>query len=180
MRIAMTALASGHNPERMGIDLGRLMSYSPQWTPIGQQSPSIPQMQVRQRAGNLVAGAIKRTGTLKLASIYLRANPRKLFSARTWHMLAAYRRLRNRVGSLPEAPDLGVREAFLDWLDPDLRDRLISIYKTYFPFEQKHRHLKVFERSHILTERATSALNFHVSRQTDHCGAIEPPGARIT
>ena len=75
-------------------------------------------------------------------------------------MLAAYRRLRNRVGSLPEAPDLGVREAFLDWLDPDLRDRLISIYETYFPFEQKPRHLKVFERSRILTERATSALRF--------------------
>ena len=164
MRIAMTALAAGHNPERMGIDLGRLMSYSPEWAPIGQQSPSIPQMQVRQRAGNLVAGAINRTGTLKLAIIYLRSNPQKLFSVGTWQMFAAYRRLRNRVRSLPEAPDLGVREAFLDWLDPNLRDRLISIYETYFPFEQKHRHLKVFERSRILTERATSALNVHVSQ----------------
>jgi hypothetical protein len=121
-------------------------------------------MQVRQRAGNLVAGAINRTGTLKLAIIYLRSNPQKLFSVGTWQMFAAYRRLRNRVRSLPEAPDLGVREAFLDWLDPNLRDRLISIYETYFPFEQKHRHLKVFERSRILTERATSALNVHVSQ----------------
>ena len=39
MRIAMTALAAGHNPERMGIDLGRLMSYSPNWAPIGNSHP---------------------------------------------------------------------------------------------------------------------------------------------
>ena len=121
------------------------MSYSPEWTPIGQQSPSIPQMQVRQRAGNLVAGAIKRTGTLKLASIYLRANPRKLFSARTWHMLAAYRRLLICVRSATGSTHSGGNEVFWDWLDPDLRDRLISIYGTYFPFEEKTRHLKVFE-----------------------------------
>jgi hypothetical protein len=163
MRIAMTALAAWHNPERMGIDLRRLMSYSPEWTPIRKESRSIPQMQAGQRALNLVVGAIKRTGPPKLTIIYLSANPRKLFAADTWQMFAAYRRLRKRVRWLPEAPDLGVREAFLDWLDPDLRDRLISIYARYFPFEQKHRHSKVFERSRILTECATSTLNFHVS-----------------
>ena len=165
MRIAMTALAAGHNPERMGIDLRRLMSYSSEWTPIKRQSPSIPQMEAGQRALNLVVGAIKRTSTLKLAIIDLSAHPWKLFSAETWQMFAAYRRLRNRVRSLPDAPELGVRVAFLEWLDPDLGDRLISIYETYFPVEQKHRHLKMFERSRMLTERATSTLNLHLTNK---------------
>ena len=162
MRIAMTALVAGHNPERMGIDLTRLMSYSSEWSPISPPSSSIPGIRVSQRARNVVVGAIKRTSCGQLAIIVLSAEPARLFSKNTWQMIAAYRRLRNRVRELPDAPNLGVREAFLEWLDPELRDRLISIYATYFPLEQKLRHLKIFERSRILAERATSTLNLRL------------------
>ena len=161
LRIAMTALAAGHNPERMGIDLTRLMSYSSEWTPIRppSSSSSMPMTQVGQRARNVIVGGIKRTSSLQLALIALSAQPLRVFSTDTWRMLAAYGRLRNRVHELPGTPDPGIREAFLEWLDPDLRDRLISIYTTYFPLERKSQHSEIFERSRTLAERATSMLN---------------------
>jgi hypothetical protein len=158
MRIAMTAVAAGHNPERMGINLSRVMSYAPEWDPIKPRSSSIPQMRVGQRLRDNVVGAIKGTSTVQFAITGLSATPLRLLSWDTWKMFASYRRLRNRVRGLPDPPKLGVREAFLDWLEPELRERLIHIYTAYFPLEQKHHHLKVFQRSHILTQRATSTL----------------------
>jgi hypothetical protein len=54
---------------------------------------------------------------------------------------------------------MGVREGFFDWLDEDLRDALMAIYKSYFPVEPKHEHRSTYERSFALTERAVSSLN---------------------
>jgi hypothetical protein len=53
---------------------------------------------------------------------------------------------------------MGVREAFFDWLDGDLREDLIAIYTRDFPLEPRHHHLALFERSHALTSRAISSL----------------------
>jgi hypothetical protein len=158
LRIAMTALAAGHNPERMGVDLLKLMSYAPGWSPIASESSSIPNDLVAQRAGSVTAGAIKRTSALRLAIIVLSATPKRSFSRKTWRMLAAYRRLRKRVRDFPHPPTLAVREAFLEWLDPDLRERIAAIYAAYFPLEQRACHSEIFERSRMLTERAISAL----------------------
>ena len=54
---------------------------------------------------------------------------------------------------------MGVREAFFEWLDADLRNALIAIYTRYFPLEPRHQHFDIYERSHALTLRATSSLD---------------------
>ena len=74
-------------------------------------------------------------------------------------MLVRYQRLRRDFTALPDVPELGVREAFFDWLDPDLGDRLTAIYLSHFPCEPRSEHLGVFERSRILAERAMSKLD---------------------
>ena len=94
-------------------------------------------------------------------------------------MLAAYHRLRKRVQGLPDPPNLGVREAFLAWLDPDLREQIAAIYTTYFPLEQESRHWDVFERSRVLTKRATSALENAggaVKAESDRLNALRQRG----
>jgi hypothetical protein len=159
LRIAMIALGAGHNPEHMGIDLAKLMAYSAEWPPVRSKSLSIPHDLATQRARSVGVGAIKRTSTLRLASIVCKARPARLCSRETWQMLAAYRRLRKRVQGLPDPPKLGVREAFLEWLDPDLRERLIAIYRAHLPLEPKSQHSGVFERSRVLAERATVLLD---------------------
>ncbi|MBF8253712.1 MAG: hypothetical protein HW373_407, partial [Deltaproteobacteria bacterium] len=163
MRIAMTALAAGHNPERMGINLEMLMSYSPDWEPIQEPESwsSAPQTVSAQRSRSLVVGAIKRTSALRLLTVVEKLKLLQLLSWKTWRMLGAYRRLRKRVSKLQDPPEIGVREAFLDWLDPDLRERLVAIYAKHLSLEPRIQHADIFERSHILTERAISALVGH-------------------
>jgi hypothetical protein len=160
MRIALTALAAGENPQRMGINLNRLMAYSPEWTPVAvsqnKRTPSQRASGARGRSN--VVGAIKNTSVGKLAAIVLRANPFRALSWRTWRMLTAYSRLRQRVAALPFPAETGVREAYFAWLDPDMRDRLVRIFSEHFPTEPAERHRDNFERSNILVERAVSRL----------------------
>jgi hypothetical protein len=79
--------------------------------------------------------------------------PRAVFRA-----LSDFRRLQRRARRQPRQSPIGVREAFFDWLDPDLRDRLVAIYTQQFPREPQSEHAAIFERSRTLTLQATSAL----------------------
>jgi hypothetical protein len=160
LRIAMTALADGHNPERMGIDLDSVIAYAPEWARL-EPAPPKPtrRISVAEHQRKLVGGMIKRTSVSQLAAIIARDQPSRLQMETTRRMLVRYQRLRKNFTALPDAPELGVREAFLDWLDPDLRDQLTAIYTSYFPREPRAEHSGVFERSGILTERARSKLD---------------------
>jgi hypothetical protein len=52
-----------------------------------------------------------------------------------------------------------MKEAFLDWLDPELRAPLIATYAHYFPREPRAQHPGCYERSGALALRATSLLD---------------------
>jgi hypothetical protein len=156
----MTALIGGHNPERMGIDLNSIIAYAPEWARL-EPTPSKPTHRIstgehqRKQVGNM----IKRTSVFRLAAIIARHQWSRLLTKSTWRTLVRYQRLRKDFTALPDAPELGVREAFFDWLDPDLRDRLTAIYLSHFPCEPRAEHLGVFERSRLLAERARSKLD---------------------
>jgi hypothetical protein len=74
-------------------------------------------------------------------------------------MSRKYRAIRKRFNSIPREPRMGVRQAFFEWLDPDLRDALVAIYGQHFPLEPRHEHIGLYERSRALTLRAVSALD---------------------
>ena len=73
--------------------------------------------------------------------------------------MRGFRRLRRRARRFPPQPRLGVREAFFDWLDPELRDPLVAIYTQHFAREPRGQHIGIYERSRTLTLQATSALH---------------------
>jgi hypothetical protein len=52
-----------------------------------------------------------------------------------------------------------VREAFFDWLDPELWDRLIDLFTNYYRASQQM-FAGVFLRSQTLTECASAALGY--------------------
>jgi hypothetical protein len=160
LRIAMTALVDGHNPERMGIDLDSIIAYAPEWARL-EPTPSkqTHRILIAGHQRKLVGGMIKRTSVFRLAAIIARYQWSRLLRKTTWRMLVRYQRLRRDFTALPDIPEQGVREAFFDWLDPDLRDRLTAIYLAHFPCEPRAEHLGVFERSRILAERARSKLD---------------------
>ena len=160
MRIAMTAMAKGYNPERMGIDLDRLMAHAPDWEPVRPVGAKVsgPQTVAARRSRSLVVGNIQRTPPARFMAIAVASKPSRLFSRAGWRLLESFRKLRARVADLPAGPQLGVREAFIDWIDPDLREPLRAIFKAHFPSEARAMHAGIFERSATLTERARSAL----------------------
>lgn len=165
LRIAMTALADGLDPRRMGIDLHRVLAYAPDWTPFKDRRLSVldarstPQEIGSRRFQTLVLRDFALVSLLHLARLLAGGSLRRLASRQVRDSLRAFRDLRLWARQAEAPPPIGVREAFCDWLDPDLRDRLTAIYRHHFAMEPRRAHLAVFERSRMLTERATSALD---------------------
>jgi hypothetical protein len=157
-RITMTALASGHNPERMGIDLRKVLCRAPDY--VTTSSPAtwiLPQDRWNEGAA-VVRDAVCRVPLTHLASVLAKGRIRILASRETFRMLRNFYRLQLLARQAPRYRHPGVREAFFDWLDPELRDSLVGIYTRHFSREPRREHIGEYERSRALTLRATSFL----------------------
>ncbi len=164
LRIAVTALASGNDPQRMGIDLRKVINYALTWRPIKKRASDrgLPQDEAVDKFAGYIVDAIKRTSLDDVGLAMARANKRQPFGVGHLKLLKAIwtlRIVRWRFRRWQSPPPAGVREAFFDWLDADLRDALITIYKQYFPIEPRAQHLGIFERSDELTSRVTSSIH---------------------
>jgi hypothetical protein len=162
LRFAVTALASGDNPERMGIELRKVLAHALRWAPPATGSrapPALPQDFAVERLEAQVMAAVRRISLPHLAGVLARGSTWRLLSPATLKAWWRFARLRNCARRASEPPSQGVREAFFDWLDPQLRPSLIAIYTHHFPREPRSCHLGIFERSNDLTRRATSALD---------------------
>jgi hypothetical protein len=161
LRIAVSALATGFDPQRMGIDLDRLAAFMPTWSTKWTGTPgpeATPRELVSRRFEQSVCDAIRHVSFWRLALVAARGSLRRLCSRRTLALVAAFRELRRRVRAIPPPPRLGVREAFCDWLDPELRERLVAIFHRHLPAEPRSAHSAVLERSAALTARTAGAL----------------------
>jgi hypothetical protein len=165
LRIAMTALSDGENPERMGIDLPRLLAFAPTFEPLADPpapSPGVTGAGARaastSRRLSHMMDSVRRVSLPHLARCLARRSIRRLISRETINLLQDFRRIRKRASRFQRPAALGAREAFFAWLDPDLRERLIAIYTKRFPTEPHEFHVGILERSQALTRRATSML----------------------
>jgi hypothetical protein len=161
LRLAVVALAAGFDPRRMGIDFGKLMKFADEWKPRFDGPPApdaLPSEIGSRRFEQLMADAIRRTSLWHLAFLLADRRPLRMLSRKMLRALATFRRLQHKVGSVPPPPRIGVREGFCDWLDPELRERLIAIFRQHLPLEPRAEHVAIQERSAALTARATAAL----------------------
>jgi hypothetical protein len=161
-RIAVTALVSGENPERMGINLPKVLACGPNYGPLANKppvTPILPQDHEANRAEAYVVDSVGRISLLHLARVLARGKVRRLMSRDTRQLLREFRRLQMRARQFPKLPRLGVREAFFEWLDSELREKLIAIFTHHFPREPHRQHLGEYERSRALTIRVTSFLD---------------------
>jgi hypothetical protein len=161
LRLAVIALEKGFDPQRMGIDLETLAAFIPRWNTkwTGSAGPdATPRERVSRRFERLSCQSMRRISLWHVALVAARRNPLRLFARRTRGIVAAFRDLRRRVRDIPPETPIGVREAFCDWLDPDLRDRLIAIFRRHLPIEARAAHQDVLERSAAMTARAAAAL----------------------
>jgi hypothetical protein len=157
-RIAMTALASGHNPERMGIDLRKVLFHVPDYvtTILSPETCVLPQDW--EEGAAVGRDAVCRVSLTHLASVLAKGKNRSLASREAFRMFCNFYRIQLLAQQAPRYRRPGVREAFFDWLDPELRDSVVGIYTRYFSREPRREHSGEYERSRALTLRATSFL----------------------
>jgi hypothetical protein len=94
-----------------------------------------------------------------LAFVLAKGKIRILASREVFRMVWDFYRLQLLARQAPRHRRAGVREAFFDWLDPQLRDSLVGIYTHHFAREPRREHVGEYERSRALTLRATSFLD---------------------
>jgi hypothetical protein len=154
-RIAMIALAGGENPERMGIDLRKVLYHAPDYVTTTSPATSILPQDWKAR----VRDAVCRVSLIHLVSVLAKGRTRVLVSRETFKILWNFYRLQSLARRAPRHRRPGVREAFFDFLEPELRESLIGIYTRHFPREPRREHFAEYERSRALTLRATSFLD---------------------
>ena len=161
LRIAVTALEAGHDPQRMGIDLFKVISFASTWEPIKKRVSALrlPEHDASDAAALRVVGLIQGTSLTHLEQTLARRHLGQSLQRDIRTTVEEFGRLQQRFHSSPRPQPIGVREAFFDWIDPDFRDTLFALYTSYFPLEPRHIHLDTYEHSRTLTMRATSSLD---------------------
>lgn len=160
LRVAVTALEQGHDPQQMGIDLPKVVRFASKWKPLTPHfsSQRLPQDDAADLLGTRVADAIRRTSLVRFGKVLLKERG-KYSRKEILGALLRFKRLQKRVANLPVPPPMGVRQGFFEWIDPDLRTKLISIYSHHFALESVDKHHGYLERSRTLTGRVTSCLD---------------------
>jgi hypothetical protein len=171
LRLALAALALGDTPERMGIDLERLLpamrDWTPAKTPLGSPGGGVPlpSTVVGQRLRRQVLRSLATISTARVAAALFAGRPARLWRAGGWRAVAAYASLRRRLvlaapGGAAEllADSYGYRAGFLRQVDPLARARLGAIFAEHFAAESPAAYAGVLERSAALAEWIAAPL----------------------
>ncbi len=168
LRLALTALALGDNPERMGIDLVRLLPAMRDWSPAKASSlaavqpasgAELPAVRISQRLRRQALRALAVTPTARVAAMLAAGGPHRLLRRDGWQALAAYAGLRRRLvlaapgGAQALLADVaaGYRTGFAAQLDPLVRGRVSAIFAQHFAPEPLAAHAGILARGEALS-----------------------------
>jgi hypothetical protein len=160
-RIAVTALAGGHDPQRMEIDLAKVLAFAPAWEAganANSTRPPLPQKAAAQRSDARVYAAVRQVSVRHLTDLLSNRNGERALPPDRLEALSTFQAFQARARRTGGGGATGVREGFFEWLDPDLRDRLVAIYTSHFPREPTYQHAGTFLRSRALADRMKAAL----------------------
>ena len=155
-RLALCALFVGGNPQRMGINLERLLPAMREWKPrsFAQRDPDslLPNEVLRPENDRQIVQYIQRV-PLRQVMHFLGGQRRiRPIPARTRTALKAYAILRRRLGNFPAGKPLGYRPGFLAQVDPLLREKIAPLYAHYFKPEPEADYSGVLARGNILAD----------------------------
>jgi hypothetical protein len=186
LRLALTALALGDNPQRMGIDLAKLLVAMRDWSPAAPLHATaggalLPSALIARRLRRQSLRSLAATPTARVAGALAMGGPLRLVDPASWRALAAYARLRRRLvlGAPGGAADLlaevpRYRAGFLRQLDPLLRSRIAAIFDTHFAAEPPAEHAAVQARGDALAAWITAPLA--AARGEMAPGVVAPAG----
>ncbi|HLX09352.1 MAG TPA: hypothetical protein VKY89_15985 [Thermoanaerobaculia bacterium] len=133
LRLALSVLALGGRPDRMGIDLATLLPALAEWQPRQRANGALPDAIVAAGLHAQVARALAATPPGRVLAALAAAGPARLLRPGAWRALAAYRRLRRRLAATAgAAPAPGYRPAFLRGLEPSLAGPVGAVFAEHF------------------------------------------------
>jgi hypothetical protein len=158
LRIAFGALAIGESPERMGIDLVKLMSTMHRWNArtarILGHSLLLPGDRV---AVELHAQTVRSIAATPIGRFANALGPRQ-HTMRGLLSVVRFGRLRRRMRGTVVGSQPGYRPTYLAHVDPLVRDAVASIYAASFPPEDSEIHEPMRQRGETLARWITEPL----------------------
>ena len=148
LRIAFTALAAGESPERMGIDLVKLMAAMGRWEPKPERPPLLPGERVAVELHAQTVRSIAATSVRAFANALAAGG--RLLRPRGLLAVERFRRLRRRIRHKALGPQPGYRPSYLVHVDPCLRDGVASIYAATFSPDPSALHETMRQRGETL------------------------------
>jgi hypothetical protein len=161
LRVALSVLALGESPERMGIDLVPLLLAQSGWQPRRCTGDALPAAAVAARLHAQVVRSLAATPASRVLAALARGGPRRflrLLRPDAWRALAAYTRLRWRVAAAGETPAPGYRAGFLCGLEPWIGGPVAAVFAEHFPAAATDDHAGILERGERLAGYVAAPL----------------------
>lgn len=160
LRLALFCLAMGRDPQRMGIDLIKLLSCSGQWHPKPLKNPEdrLPQDVLAKVIEAQLIRAVRATPPWQAGKALLFREPRRALRRPTWSALRSYAQLRRTAARERPGPGPGYRPGFLRRTDGLVRNRLQAIFSRYFHADPVVRYEGLIDRSDRVAEYITEPL----------------------
>jgi hypothetical protein len=161
LRLAMCALALGDTPERMGIDLARVLIAMRAWRPKAAGTTperDLPQVVVGRQLGAQLTSFLELTPLDRVARLLAHPQGRLSLSPRRLVALACYAKLRRRALAQPAGALAGRRTGFLRLVDPLVREGVASVYEQHFAAEDETAYAGVLARNDALVRWITEPL----------------------
>ncbi|HVT58435.1 MAG TPA: hypothetical protein VHR45_08540 [Thermoanaerobaculia bacterium] len=159
LRVALSLLALGERPERMGIDLVTLFPALADWRPREIANGALPAAIVAARLHAQVVRALAATAPSRVLAALAAGGPARLLQPSGWRAFAAYVRLRRRVAAVATAPPApGYRADFLRGLDPSIAEPVGAVFAEHFELAASGADAAVLERGERLASFVAAPL----------------------
>lgn len=160
LRIGFLGLANGHRPSRMGIDIAKLLEKQDGWRPRPRPAAgALPEQLTAIAHHGASVDAIRRVSAGRLVREVL-SRPGK-----RWQVMDAVRSVRRHramkaaLADYEATPPTGYRRLMLEFVDPQLRDRVDAIYGTCFSEEPAERYADQVANARARIEWITGPLS---------------------
>lgn len=159
LRIGLGALALGHSPALIGVQMGRVLRAMKDWTPI--KLNGAPELPVKTSSAYLHAQTLRSAQAISpwaMVKALAQDKPQQLLTREGWAAWQVYRNLRRYAAGYKLGPAPGYRQSFLQLLDPLLRDGVGRIFAAHFAPQDGATYNDVLTRTIALTEWITAPL----------------------
>jgi hypothetical protein len=166
LRLALTALALGDEPQEMGIRLSSVLRSQADWAPRPPAHQALPSARVAVELHDQTLRSVALTPVSRVLASILRSEPASLLTADGWRAVGDYRRLRHRLAATTAGTPPGYRPGFARWIDGPLGRQVEAVFSQHFRAAPADSYQDLLTRSAAMTDYITAPLRAVLSTST--------------